>query len=252
MASARERLLRGLRVLPISCVSIAATFALLLAVLVAFEFSRLPSINQLARYLPSEAIAIGPQQCIEEPIRALPVREALLFRPALLAAEGDHHGELRQLFGFASERSGRDRPGHYSSLIARTLFCNQHESDLRRSLDEVILSIAIDLRFTPDERMTIYLNRAYLGEGQVGFSNASHHYFGCTPEKTTLPQRALLMGLARNPAYYSPTKHPERALLRRNAIVTAMFERGDISKADQESAESAALPASLGSVPRTN
>jgi membrane peptidoglycan carboxypeptidase len=96
------------------------------------------------------------------------------------------------------------------------------------------------------------LNRVYLGEGQVGFSNASHHYFDCVPEGTTLSQRALLMGLPRNPAYYSPTKRPERALVRRNVILTAMFERGDISKADQESAESAPLPASLGSVPGTN
>jgi hypothetical protein len=109
MASARERLMRGLRVLLISFVSIAAAFALLVAALVSFELSRLPSIRQLALYLPSEATEVGPQQCVEEPSRALPMRQALLFRPALLAAEGNDRGELRQLFGFAPKRSGADR-----------------------------------------------------------------------------------------------------------------------------------------------
>jgi Transglycosylase len=246
MAAAGKGLMRILRVLVISAVSIVAVCALLVVALSAFELSRLPSVGQLAPYVPTAATAIGPQQCAEEPLRAVSMQEALRFKPVLLAAEGEDSNEILEVFGLAPGHSGDGRQGHYSTQIARSLLCNEGGSlrplsNVRRSLDEVLLAIAINRRFTQDERITIYLNRVYLGHGQFGIDRASRYYFGCASEETTLSQRALLMALPSSPYRYSPIIHPDRAVARRNAVLAAMFRRGDISMTDEESAEGAPL-----------
>jgi hypothetical protein len=193
--------------------------ALLLVTLVVLEYRGLPSVDALEVYLPAKPSEVAPQQCIEMPIRAVPVQSAMHFKDSLLAA-----GQRR-----------------YSIQIARSLLCNQRRSNLRRPLDELLLSFIIETRFRPDERLTIYLNRVYLGDGQFGIDSATRHFFHCAPEEVSLPEKALLMVLPLSPARYSPTNHPERAILRRNAVLTTMLARGSISVAQRESAEAAPL-----------
>jgi hypothetical protein len=215
--SSARWLRRGLQTLGIA----AAVSALLLLGLFIAEISRLPSIHSLLVYLPDQAGELPPQLCIEQPVQALPVSSALPLKPALLAAEGTR--------------------GHYSGQIARTLMCNSHRTNLRRELDELLLAVEIDHSFSLDQRLTIYLNRLYLGEGQIGVASASRHYFGKTVDQLSLPDRALLMGMAKSPAYFAPASHPDRALDRRNSVLIGMVQQGSISTAEGTAAETSPL-----------
>jgi len=207
-----RRLLMGFTALIVVC-------AISIVILAVLEISRLPSVDSLAVYLPTRQAEVPSQQCIDAPIFAVPMEDALHFRDALKTAEGEH----------------------ISTQIARTLMCGQRRNNLRRGLDEVLLSVRIDIRFTPDERNTIYLNRVYLSEGQFGIGSAARHYFHCTTDEASLAQQALLMAMPSSPSRYSPTKHPAQAALRRNAVLASMVRLGSISTAQQEAAQAAPL-----------
>ena len=211
---------------------------LLLAGFLIAEISSLPSVHSLAIYLPEQTVDLPPQLCIEAPTQAVPISSALTFKPALLAAEGAQTTELQELFGPPSPAV---KTGHYSIQIARTLTCDPHRTNLRRGLDELLLAVEIDRSFSPDQRMTIYLNRLYLGEGQVGVASASRYYFRKTVNQLSLADRALLMGIARSPAYFAPATHSDRALERRNSVLIGMVQQGSISTEEGNAAETSSL-----------
>jgi membrane peptidoglycan carboxypeptidase len=71
--------------------------------------------------------------------------------------------------------------------------------------------------------LTIYLNRAYFGNDVVGVENASLHYYGKHASELNLPQAALIAGLIKAPAMCSPELHPDRAKMRRDAVIARCF-----------------------------
>jgi len=112
-------------------------------------------------------------------------------------------------------------------------------------MDEILLAFMIESRFSPNERLTIFLNRIYLGNNQFGLASGTQYYFGCSPETADLPQQALLMGMIASPTRYSLARHPEQALQRRNLILATMVSRGSISVKQKSFAERASLPISV-------
>lgn len=92
--------------------------------------------------------------------------------------------------------------------------------------------------------MDIYLNVAYFDDDVYGAENAAHHYFGKNASQLSISEGALLVGLIRGPSYFSPFKHPDRALARRNDVLDAMAQRGDLTREAAEAAK--AMP--LGTV----
>jgi penicillin-binding protein 1A len=121
--------------------------------------------------------------------------------------------------------------------LARNLFLSPDRS-FHRKVQEAMLAIQIERRFTKPQIFTLYANQIFLGHGVYGFEAASEFYFGKPARNLTLPEAALLAGLPKGPGIYSPINHPERALKRRNLVINAMLEDGKITSPQAEQARS--------------
>jgi len=100
---------------------------------------------------------------------------------------------------------------------------------ITRKLREFITAIQLERNFTKDEILEFYFNVVYFGRGSYGISSAAQQYFGKTPGELTLPESATLIALLKGPAFYDPANHPERALARRNVVLSQMEKYGYIS-----------------------
>lgn len=128
--------------------------------------------------------------------------------------------------------------------LARNLFLSPDRS-FHRKVQEALLAIQIERRFTKQQIFTLYANQIFLGHGVYGFEAASEFYFSKAARNLTLPEAALLAGLPKGPGVYSPINHPERALKRRNLVIDAMLEDGKIKSAQAEEARSSPLALNL-------
>ncbi len=112
--------------------------------------------------------------------------------------------------------------------LARNLFLSPDRS-FHRKIEEALLAIQIERRFTKEQIFTLYANQIFLGHGVYGFEAASEYYFSKSARQLTLDEAALLAGLPKAPAQYSPINHPDRALKRRTLVINAMLEDGKIT-----------------------
>ncbi len=119
--------------------------------------------------------------------------------------------------------------------LARNLFLSPDRS-FHRKIEEALLAIQIERRFTKQQILTLYGNQIYLGHGVYGFEAASEYYFSKPAKQLNLPEAAMIAGLPKSPIYYSPVNHPDRALRRRNLVVNAMLEDGKITVAQADAA----------------
>jgi len=131
--------------------------------------------------------------------------------------------------------------------LARNLFLTP-EKTLIRKLKEIFLALQIERRYTKDEILELYLNQIPFGSGAYGVGAAAEIYFGKKVSDLTLPECALLAGLPRSPARYSPFNHPEKALARRRVVLRVMLRDGNLTKEQFE----AAAEAPLELAPRAN
>ena len=180
----------------------------------------LPKTDPLSEFVPT-AGSLVTDSCLAGLSFAIPFdRIGKPFRDALASAEPD--------FSFSDQ-------------IARTLMCNRLESSARYQLDVFRLSWHIRRRFSEQQLLTIYVNRAYFGPGATGVENASQHFFQRDAYTLSTEEAALLAGLLRAPGSFSPFKHPDRALQRRNQILKTMAVRGKLSAAELASAVAAPI-----------
>jgi 1A family penicillin-binding protein len=129
----------------------------------------------------------------------------------------------------------------------------EFEADCRRGtvwrkVKEIPYALALELKFTKDEILAIYLNRAYLGAGARGFAAASQRYFGVSVARLTPAQAAMLSGLLPAPSYYAPTANLQRAQERAATVLRLMHEQGRLSSAAYQQA--LAEPATLSRAAR--
>src|SRR5438105_7811688 len=124
--------------------------------------------------------------------------------------------------------------------LARNLFLSPDRS-FHRKIQEALLAIQIERRFTKEQILTLYGNQIYLGHGVYGFEAASEFYFNKPARKLSLPEAALIAGLPKSPALYSPINHPDRAQHRRNLVINNMLEDGKITAHEADTARNAAL-----------
>src|SRR6202051_1358530 len=122
--------------------------------------------------------------------------------------------------------------------LARNLFLSPDRS-FHRKVQETMLAIQIERRFTKPQIFTLYANQISLGHGAFGFEAASEFYFSKPARNLTLAEAALLAGLPKGPGIYSPINHPDRAMKRRNLVINAMLEDGKITAAQAADARSA-------------
>src|SRR5215470_16604426 len=124
--------------------------------------------------------------------------------------------------------------------LARNLFLSP-DRHWQRKVQEAMLAIQIERRFTKPQIFTLYANQIFLGHGVYGFEAASEFYFSKPAKHLTLDEAALLAGLPKGPSFYSPINHPDRAQKRRNLVINALVEDGKITAAQANDARSAPL-----------
>src|SRR3979490_41889 len=126
--------------------------------------------------------------------------------------------------------------------LARNLFLSPDRS-FHRKIQEALLAVETERRFTKPQIFTLYANQIFLGHGVYGFEAASQFYFSKPAKQLTLDQAALLAGLPKSPTYYSPITHPDHALKRRNLVINSMLDEGEITA--QQAVEAGAQPSKL-------
>ncbi len=123
------------------------------------------------------------------------------------------------------------------------------EQTLQRKLREARLALALEETYTKDEILTRYLNIVYFGQNAYGVQAAARIYFSVDAVDLTLPQAAMLAGLAQSPTSDDPTVAPDAATTRRNQVLDRMAAQGMVSPADAAAAQAAPLGLVLGAAP---
>ena len=124
----------------------------------------------------------------------------------------------------------------------------EYEADCRqgslwRKIKEAIYALSLEVKYSKNEILTIYLNRAYLGAGSRGFEAASQRYFGKSAAEVDPAQAAMLAGLLTAPSRYAPTANLERSQNRAAVIVGLLKDQGYITQS--QAAEALQFPAQL-------
>ena len=239
--------------LVLASAAIGATAGLLLVYTV-----DLPQVDELEHYRPSSVTELYDDQgrvigsfALQRRVIASYDDYPQVLRDALISIEDKdfyrHWGiNVWRIAGAAYEdiRSGGRKEGAstLTMQLAKNLFLSPDRS-FHRKIQEALLAIQIERRFTKPQIFTLYANQIYLGHGSYGFEAASEYYFSKPAKKLTLDEAALLAGLPKWPANYSPITHPDRCLKRRNLVINSMLEDGKITA--QQAAEARDKPIEL-------
>ena len=132
-------------------------------------------------------------------------------------------------------------PREWESEAAYEADCRR--TTLWRKAKEAIFAMAMEVAYSKEEILTIYLNRAYLGAGSRGFEAAAQRYFGISAAQVNPPQAAMLAGLLKAPSTYAPTGNIARAQGRANVVIDLMQEQGYLTS--QQAADAKRYPATL-------
>jgi penicillin-binding protein 1A len=216
----------------------------------------LPQINDLERYRPSTVTDLYDRKGRKIGSFALQKRIlvgyddfAPVLRQAVLSIEDksfeSHWGvNVFRIAGAAwHDIRSHGRVQGASTLtmqLARNLFLSSTRTATRK-VQEAYLAIQIERAFTKEQIFTLYGNQIYLGHGMYGFEAASQFYFSKHAKELNLTEAALLAGLPKGPVAYSPIINPDKALRRRNLVLSEMESDGAISHAVAEKARLAPL-----------
>ena len=158
---------------------------------------------------------------------------------ALLAIEDQRfrtHGgvDVVRIAGatLANLREGRLAQGGstITQQLARQSFLTLDKTYTRK-VQEVLLAVRIERQYTKDQILELYLNKMYFGAGLYGAEAAALGYFGKPARELTVAESALLAGLVKSPSTWAPSVNMERAVARRNVVLQAMRDEGDIDEA---------------------
>lgn len=143
-------------------------------------------------------------------------------------------------------REGGNRQGGstITMQVARLFFLSP-EKKLTRKMAELLISIELEQRFSKKQIFELYANEVPMGQrgsfSIAGFGEAAKAYFGKDIKDVTLPEAAMLAGMIQRPSYLDPYRHPDHATERRNLVLDAMVETGDITREQADQAKAAPL-----------
>src|SRR5207237_1734095 len=113
--------------------------------------------------------------------------------------------------------------------LAKNLFLTQ-ERTLWRKLQEVVLALWLERKFSKNEILELYLNRVYFGAGAYGVDAAAHRYFGKPAKDVKLTEAAMLAGLVKSPSRLAPSRNPAGAERRSQTVLLALADAGSITE----------------------
>ncbi len=177
-------------------------------------------VDELPDYVPAAFIAVEDRRFYHHPG----------FDPI---------GMMRALV--ANARAGRTVQGGstLTQQLAKNLFLTP-DQNMRRKIQEIMLAVWLEAKFTKKEILGLYLNRVYFGAGAYGIEAASQRYFDKSAKELTVGEAALLAGLLKAPSRYSPVSESERAAGRATVVLNEM-ERSRVITPEQR-AEAVANP----------
>ncbi|ENR5393912.1 TPA: peptidoglycan glycosyltransferase/peptidoglycan DD-transpeptidase MrcA [Providencia rettgeri] len=190
----------------------------------------------------------GEKRRIPLPLAEIPP----LMIKAFIATEDsrfyDHHGIdpigiFRAVTVMASSGHASQGASTITQQLARNFYLSP-EKTLMRKVKEAFLAIRIEQLFTKDEIMELYLNKIYLGNRAYGVGAAAYVYFGKTVDELTLSEIAMIAGLPKAPSTFNPLYSYDRAVSRRNVVLSRMFEEKYITQDQYEQAKNEKIVAS--------
>ena len=120
--------------------------------------------------------------------------------------------------------------------LAKNLFL-QPQRTFERKMQEAMLALYLESRYSKDQILTLYLNRVYFGAGVYGIEAAAERFFGKHAEQLTLPEAAMLAGSVKAPAKYNPLADTDASIQRAAIVLRAMEDSGfidDRTRADAQ------------------
>jgi penicillin-binding protein 1A len=146
----------------------------------------------------------------------------------------DHHGLdpiglARAAIANVMRRGVAQGGSTITQQLAKNLFLTQART-LDRKIQEVVLALWLERKFTKAEIFDLYLNRVYFGAGAYGVEAAAQRYFGKSARQVTLAEAAMLAGLVKSPSRLSPARNPDGAERRAHLVLMAMVDAGFISE----------------------
>ncbi len=117
--------------------------------------------------------------------------------------------------------------------VAKNLFLTPDRT-LKRKVQELLLALWLEQKFSKDQILTVYLNRVYLGAGTYGVEAASRRYFRKSAKNLSTYEAAMLAGLLKAPSRYNPARSPKRARERTEQVLVNMVAAGYLSEQDKE------------------
>ncbi|MGB9807482.1 MAG: penicillin-binding protein 1A [Thermosulfidibacteraceae bacterium] len=216
-----------------------------------WNYIDLPTVKELKKYTPplvTEVYDVKGRligELYEErrfyvPIEKIPRKVQLAFLAAEDARFYEHKGLdykaiIRAIIIDIKERRFAQGASTITMQVARNMFLSQ-EKTLSRKIKEMLLAKKLEETLPKQKILELYLNIIYLGHGAYGVEAASRTYFGKSVSNLTLAEGALLASLPKAPTYFSPYYYPQRALERRNWVLSRMLEEGFITKEEYERA----------------
>ena len=142
----------------------------------------------------------------------------------------DPSGILRAAFHNLSSGGTVQGGSTLTQQLAKNLFLTQ-ERTASRKIQEAILALWLEHKYSKTQILELYLNRVYFGSGAYGVEAAAQKYFGHGARNVTLPEAAILAGLMKAPARLAPNRNPAGAAERAEQVVEAMRQEGFITDA---------------------
>jgi penicillin-binding protein 1A len=168
----------------------------------------------------------------------IPLKEMPAYLPrAFIAVEGrrffshsgvDPLGMGRALVANLIRRGVSQGGSTITQQLAKNLFLTQ-ERTIHRKLQELILALGIERKYSKHQILELYLNRVYFGSGAYGVEAAAQRYFGKSARQVTLAEASVLAGLVKSPSRLAPSRNPEGAERRAQIVLAAMADMGFIT-----------------------
>ncbi len=208
-----------------------------LAGLYAYLNPRLPSIEGLSdvrlqvplRIYSSDGSLMGEfgeKRRSPKTLEEIPER----LRQAFLSAEDDrffehpgvdYQGILRAAFNLIYTGERGQGGSTITMQLARNFYLSSEKTYIRK-LSEIFLALKIERELSKEKILELYLNKIYLGNRSYGVAAAAQVYYGTSLDELTLAQTAMIAGLPKAPSRYNPIVNPERAVMRRNYVLSRM------------------------------
>jgi penicillin-binding protein 1A len=142
----------------------------------------------------------------------------------------DPFGIIRALLRDAVGRGSMEGGSTLTQQLAKNLFLTQ-ERTLSRKIQEAILAVWLEHKYSKDQILELYLNRVYFGSGAFGVEAAAQKYFGHSARDVSLSEAAMLAGLMKAPTRLAPNHNLDAAIARATEVITAMAQEGYITEA---------------------